>query len=58
MKNDRSAEFLEFVYLLADLQKKAAELEFDEIEHLIGVAELAALDKIEGSCLPETAAKQ
>lgn len=58
MDYDRSAEFLEFVCQLADLQKKAAELEFDEIEHLIGVAELAALDRIQGRFIPVTVTKQ
>ncbi len=58
MDYDRSAEYLEFVCQLADLQKRAAELEFDEIEHLIGVAELAALERIQGGYAPVNVTKQ
>jgi hypothetical protein len=58
MDYDRIAEFVEFVCQLSNLQKKAAELEFHEIEHLIGVAELAALDRIQGRFIPVSVTMQ
>lgn len=58
MIKDCSAEFLEFVHQLADLQRRASELEFDEIVHLIGVAELAAFDMIENGFTPESETRQ